>query len=158
MKRSLALALLGLALIATPAQARFSDAALVGGVSFKQDPPVPAAVVKMIKAARVINTKPYVYGGGHGSFDSAGYDCSGSVSYVLHAAGLLDTPAASGALAAWGAPGPGKWVTIYANGGHAWMTIGKRRFDTIALKQTGARLTAAPAAKGGYVARHPVGL
>ena len=156
MKRSFALALLGLA-FATPAQARPVDAARVGGVSFKQTH-VPADVVKMIRAAKRINTKPYVYGGGHGSFDAAAYDCSGSVSYVLNAAGLLASPMASGGLAAWGAPGPGKWVTVYANCGHAWMTIGKRRFDTIALKQTGARLTGAAASTGGYVARHPVGL
>lgn len=157
MKRSFALALLFAALIAAPAQARPLDAARVGGVSFEKVH-VPADVVKMIRAARRIDTKPYVYGGGHGSFESSGYDCSGSVSYVLHAAGLLDVPMASGGLMSWGAPGPGKWITVYANGGHAWMTIGKRRFDTIALKQTGSRLTDAPASKGGYVARHPVGL
>lgn len=157
MKRLIALALLAATFVAAPAQARSSDAARVGGVSF-QKVHVPADVVKMIRAARRINTKPYVYGGGHGSFRSAGYDCSGSVSYVLNAGGHLDAPLASGGLMSWGLPGEGKWVTVYANGGHAYMVIGKRRFDTIALKSSGARLTARQVSSAGYVARHPVGL
>jgi hypothetical protein len=157
MKRSIALALLVAAIWPAIAQAKMYDAARVGGVSFKKVH-VPSDVVKMIHAAKRINTKPYVWGGGHGSFQASGYDCSGSVSYVLNAGGKLDTPAASGPLMSYGRPGPGKWVTVYANAGHAYMVIGKRRFDTIALKQTGARLTREPVSPEGYVARHPVGL
>lgn len=156
MKRSFALALLGLALIATPAQARY-DAARVGGVSYAGKH-VPADVVKMIRAAKRINTKPYLWGGGHGSFTAAGYDCSGSVSYVLNAGGHLDAPLASGGLAGWGEPGRGRWVTVYANAGHVYMTIGKRRFDTIALKATGSRLSGQRVSPAGYTARHPRGL
>jgi cell wall-associated NlpC family hydrolase len=115
-------------------------------------------VARMIGAGDRIARLPYVWGGGHGSFDSAGYDCSGSVSYVLHAAGLLSTPTDSTGLEAFGAPGPGRLVTIYANSGHAWMTIAGRRFDTIALQETGTRWSAAIPSSAAYVARHPVGM
>jgi hypothetical protein len=111
----------------------------------------------MVKAGDRIAKFPYVYGGGHGSFTSSGYDCSGSVSYVLHAAGLLSVPEASTALESFGAPGPGRHVTIYANADHAWMTIDGRRFDTIALQETGTRWSHTIPATDGYVVRHPVG-
>ena len=127
----------------------------VGGQPYR---PVPQAVDKMEAAAERIAKVPYVYGGGHGSFRSAGYDCSGSVSYVLHAGGKLAAPQASGALMGYGLPGKGRYITIYANGGHAWMTIRGRRFDTIALKQFGSRLTRIPGDTSGYVVRHPRGL
>jgi peptidoglycan hydrolase-like protein with peptidoglycan-binding domain len=110
----------------------------------------------MIAAANQIATRPYVWGGGHGSFQSAGYDCSGSVSYVLHAAGLLSSPLDSTALESYGAPGPGKYVTIYANAGHAWMTINGRRFDTSAMWQSGSRWGGARSGAG-FVVRHPPG-
>ncbi|MCW3014652.1 MAG: Peptidoglycan-binding domain 1 protein [Solirubrobacterales bacterium] len=113
---------------------------------------------QMKQAGQRIARHPYVYGGGHGSFTASGYDCSGSVSYVLHAAGLLKAPLASGALATYGRPGRGKHVTIYANGGHAFMVVDGRRFDTIALKQTGTRWSATIGSTQGYVARHPQGL
>jgi hypothetical protein len=90
----------------------------------------PRAVRKAINAANRIHTRPYIWGGGHRSFKSRGYDCSGAVSYVLHAAGLLRSPMASGPLMRWGAPGIGSWITVYANSGHAWMTIAGLRFDT----------------------------
>jgi peptidoglycan hydrolase-like protein with peptidoglycan-binding domain len=117
-----------------------------------------AEIAEMIGAGNEIATTPYVYGGGHGSFNSIGYDCSGSVSYVLHAAGLLSTPEDSTQLESYGAPGPGRYVTIYANAGHAWMTIDGRRFDTVALQETGTRWSSSMASTAGYVVRHPVGL
>jgi hypothetical protein len=90
----------------------------------------PRQVRKAIAAANRIHTRPYIWGGGHRSFKSSGYDCSGAVSYVLHAAGLLRSPMASGPLMAWGAPGIGSWITVYANRTHAWMTVAGLRFDT----------------------------
>ena len=118
----------------------------------------PSAVSAMVAAGDRIATLPYIYGGGHGSFSSAGYDCSGSVSYVLHAAGLLSSPEDSSALESYGAAGPGRYVTIYANAGHAFMTIDGRRFDTVALAETGSRWSSTSAGTGGFVVRHPVGL
>jgi hypothetical protein len=112
----------------------------------------------MIAAANQIATRPYVYGGGHASFTSYGYDCSGTVSYVLHAAGLLSSPEDSTGLESYGAPGPGRYVTIYATAGHAWMTIDGRRFDTVALAETGTRWASGGGEFDGYVERHPVGL
>jgi cell wall-associated NlpC family hydrolase len=119
---------------------------------------VERALREMKRAGHEIARHPYVYGGGHGSFTASGYDCSGSVSYVLHAAGLLQTPLASGAFTTYGRPGRGKHVTIYANGGHAFMVVDGRRFDTIALKQTGTRWSSTIGSTSGYVARHPEGL
>ncbi len=118
----------------------------------------PGAIGVMIAAGDQIATLPYIYGGGHGSFSSAGYDCSGSVSYVLHAAGLLAAPEDSSALEGYGAPGPGRSVTIYANAGHAFMTIDGRRFDTVALAETGTRWSSTMVDTSGFVVRHPVGL
>jgi peptidoglycan hydrolase-like protein with peptidoglycan-binding domain len=111
----------------------------------------------MVAAGNRIATRPYVYGGGHGSFNSYGYDCSGSVSYVLHAAGLLSAPEDSTELESYGAAGAGRYVTIYANSGHAWMTIQGRRFDTVALAETGSRWSRTMASTSGYVVRHPKG-
>jgi peptidoglycan hydrolase-like protein with peptidoglycan-binding domain len=114
-------------------------------------------VQRVIAAANQIATRPYVYGGGHGSFQSSGYDCSGSVSYALHGGGLLSSPLDSSALESYGAPGPGRHITIYANAGHAWMTIDGRRFDTSAQSETGSRWGGSRSAAG-YVVRHPPGL
>lgn len=131
---------------------------LEGGIVYEQPPPVPRAVARAESAADRIARKPYVWGGGHGSFEAAGYDCSGSVSYVLRAAGALSVPMASGALEGFGRPGPGRYITVYANGGHAWMTIRGRRFDTSALRGGGSRWTDEQRDGKGFVARHPVGL
>jgi peptidoglycan hydrolase-like protein with peptidoglycan-binding domain len=117
-----------------------------------------AKVAAMIAAGNRIATTPYIYGGGHGSFESSGYDCSGSVSYVLHAAGLLSSPEDSTSLESFGEPGPGSRVTIYANAGHAWMVIDGRRFDTGAQSTTGSRWGANDISTAGYVVRHPAGL
>lgn len=117
------------------------------------------ALRRMVRAGDHIATRPYVWGGGHGAFTASGYDCSGSVSYVLHGAGLLDHPLDSGALAGYGEPGPGRHVTIYANGGHVYMTIDGRRFDTSAMSQTGGtRWSKDLRSSGGYTVRHPAGL
>ncbi len=115
-------------------------------------------IARMVAAGNRIARTPYIYGGGHGSFNAAGYDCSGSVSYVLHGGGLLNTPLDSGKLMSWGEPGPGRHVTIYANPGHAYMVINGRRYDTSAVRETGSRWTNTMRSSGGYVVRHPSGL
>ncbi len=117
----------------------------------------PAQVREMIAAGNAIATLPYIWGGGHGSFISPGYDCSGSVSFVLNAAGLLSAPEVSGAFESYGAPGTGQWVTIYANSGHVWMQIAGWRFDTVALAEIGTRWSQGGGEYGGFVVRHPVG-
>lgn len=118
----------------------------------------PAAVQEMIAAGNRIATLPYIWGGGHGSFVSAGYDCSGSVSYVLNAAGLLSAPEVSGDFESYGDPGAGQWVTIYANAGHVWMEIAGWRFDTVALAEDGSRWSQGGGEFAGFVVRHPTGL
>ena len=118
---------------------------------------VMTALTDMIAAANSIQSLPYIWGGGHGSWVSPGYDCSGSVSYVLHAGGLLSVPEDSTGLESYGAPGPGQYITIYADAGHAWMTIEGRRFDTVALAETGTRWADGGGEFAGYVVRHPVG-
>ena len=115
-------------------------------------------MLRAIAAANRIAGLPYRYGGGHGSFDDSGYDCSGSVSYVLHAAGALGSPLDSSALMTYGAPGPGRWITVYANPGHAYMVIRGRRFDTTGRSQTGSRWQHDERSSAGYVVRHPPGL
>jgi peptidoglycan hydrolase-like protein with peptidoglycan-binding domain len=116
------------------------------------------AIARVIAAADEIATRPYVYGGGHGSFQSVGYDCSGSVSYALHGGGLLSSPEDSSELESYGAPGPGRYITIYANAEHAWMVIDGRRFDTVAQQETGSRWSDSMTSTAGYVVRHPAGL
>ena len=116
-----------------------------------------SVVSRAIAAGDRIATLPYRYGGGHGSFDDSGYDCSGSVSYVLHGAGLLSSPLDSSAFMSWGAPGPGKHITIYANSGHVFMTIDGRRFDT-GYGGNGNRWASGSRPTSGFVVRHPPGL
>jgi len=120
----------------------------------------PGRIARAIRAANRIARKPYLYGGGHGSFNSSGYDCSGSLSYVLHAAGLLRTSLTSGGFMNWGSPGRGRWLTIYANGGHAWMTIktsrGLRRYDKSGMDD-GTRWDRQIPSSSGYSVRHPTG-
>ncbi len=116
----------------------------------------PPAVVAAVAAANRINRKPYRYGGGHARFRDSGYDCSGTVSYVLHAAGYLRRPRASGDLMRFGRRGRGQWITVYANGGHAYMVIAGLRFDTSGPGPSGPRWRAQKRSSRGYVARHPV--
>jgi peptidoglycan hydrolase-like protein with peptidoglycan-binding domain len=118
----------------------------------------PAAVAAIIQAGNVIAHMPYRFGGGHQRWTDSGYDCSGSVSFALHGAGLLDTPLASYDFYTWGEAGPGQWVTIYAKDDHAYMVVAGLRYDTAASKGGGSRWTAAARAPAGYVARHPAGL
>ena len=112
----------------------------------------------LISAANRIATAPYKYGGGHGSYRDSGYDCSGSISYALHYAGLLRTPLDSSGLMSYGLPGRGRHVTIYAHPGHAYMVVDGRRFDTSAIRETGSRWTSTHRSSAGYVVRHPRGL
>ena len=118
----------------------------------------PAAVVAIIAAGNAIAHFPYRYGGGHDTWRDTGYDCSGSVSFALHGAGLLDTPMSSYDFPAWGESGPGQWVTVYARQDHAYMVVAGLRFDTSASKGGGSRWTTEPRSPDGYVARHPAGL
>jgi hypothetical protein len=131
--------------------------ALSNGVAL---PPLeaPEAVRQIIEAGNSIARTPYKWGGGHGKWQDTGYDCSGSVSFALAAAGLLDTPLASGPLMSWGKPGKGKWVTIYSNPGHVYLVVAGVRFDTSAPRETGSRWTNTMRSNAGFVARHPPGL
>jgi hypothetical protein len=121
----------------------------------------PTAVRQVIAAANKIRTTPYIWGGGHGRWLDSGYDCSGAVSFALHGGRLLSSPLASGSMTTWGAPGRGRWITIYANAGHAYAVIAGLRFDTAGNEsgESGPRwhesLTAA--AGGRFIARHPTG-
>ncbi len=120
----------------------------------------PAAVKKVIAAANKIRTKPYIYGGGHGRWWDRGYDCSGAVSFALRGAGLIDTPMPSGSLAGWGSAGKGRWITVYANGGHAYAVIAGLRWDTAGVTNgTGPRWhkSLRAQASGPFTARHPAG-
>jgi peptidoglycan hydrolase-like protein with peptidoglycan-binding domain len=118
----------------------------------------PAAVVAIIQSGNAIAHMPYRFGGGHQTWTDSGYDCSGSVSFALHGAGLLDTPLASYDFYTWGEAGPGQWVTIYAKDSHAYMVVAGLRYDTAASKGGGSRWTTAARPPAGYVARHPAGL
>jgi peptidoglycan hydrolase CwlO-like protein len=116
----------------------------------------PPAVAAAIEAANSIASTPYIWGGGHGSFESSGYDCSGSVSFALHGGGFLDSPLDSTGLTTWGEPGAGQWITVYGNSGHAWMTIAGLAFDTSG--GAGPRWHPSPVSSTeGFIARHPPG-
>jgi cell wall-associated NlpC family hydrolase len=125
-------------------------------------PPVdaPPAVKKVIAAANKIRTKPYIWGGGHGRWWDSGYDCSGSVSFALHGGGFLSSPLPSGPMESWGSAGRGRWITVYANAGHAYAVIAGLRWDTAGnTSGTGPRWheSTRAAASGPFVARHPAG-
>ncbi len=117
-----------------------------------------SVVSRVIAAGDEIANRPYVYGGGHGSFQSAGYDCSGSVSYALHGGGLLSSPEDSSALESYGEAGPGQHITIYANAEHAFMVVDGKRFDTVAQQEGGSRWSSSMTSTAGYVVRHPAGM
>lgn len=119
---------------------------------------IPIAVVRAVAAANRIAGKPYRYGGGHGSFNDSAYDCSGSVSYVLHAAGRLGRPRNSSGLMRYGSPGRGRYITIYANPGHTFMVINGRRYDTTGRTETGSRWQREMRPISSYAVRHPPGL
>jgi len=118
----------------------------------------PPAIKAVIAAANSIADTPYVWGGGHGSWYSYGYDCSGAVSFALYGGGLLDTPLTSGSLESYGEPGPGRWITIYANATHTYMTVAGLRWDTVGdAEGTGPRWHVEPPYPDGFVVRHPPG-
>ena len=140
------------------------DAASVTRQGMATVPPTaPPKVAAMILAANQVARKPYVYGGGHGGgpeglFIDSAYDCSGSMSFALASAGLLKAPTNSTGFESFGKAGPGKWVTIYANAGHAFMVIAGLRFDTSGRAESGTRWQAAPRTVSGFKVRHPAGL
>ena len=113
----------------------------------------------MIDAGNRIAKLPYIYGGGHGKWEDAGYDCSGSVSYALHAGGLQENVLVSGdyASAEGFEPGPGTWITIYGNPSHVYMVVAGLRFDTSGRSTAGTRWQADMRSGKGYTAVHPVG-
>jgi peptidoglycan hydrolase-like protein with peptidoglycan-binding domain len=128
----------------------------------------PLLVQEVIAAANQIIDKPYVYGGGHASWNDIGYDCSGSVSYALHGANLISAPEDSTELESYGVAGPGKWITIYADSGHTWIVVAGIAFDTADYggpnipNGDGPRWRSDPTGNladgGDYVVRHPAGL
>jgi cell wall-associated NlpC family hydrolase len=132
----------------------------------------PAPVQKAIWAANAIQDKPYRYGGGHGSFKDSGYDCSGTVSVALNAAGVLKTPLDSGSFLRWGQAGRGDWITVYTNPGHAYAVLAGLRLDTSAAYAPRGRMARKHAKAGekgprwrpsrrpssGFTARHAPGL
>lgn len=121
----------------------------------------PKKVEQMIRAANEIRNKPYKWGGGHGSWNDGGYDCSGAVGYVLHEAGLLNSPLTSGGLMRYGRPGGGRFVKIFANPEHVYMVIDGMRFDTSYITdgdRTGPGWSEYKRSKKGFKTRHPAGL
>jgi hypothetical protein len=184
MRKNLALAAAGatLALAAGPGPAT-AGAAVPWGAGCTTDPPgvqrtsascgaslvdgraiapagAPALVKRVIAAANQIDGRPYVWGGGHASWFTHGYDCSGAVGYALHGADLLATTMVSGQLAYWGEAGVGRWITVYANDEHVFMVVAGLRFDTRDAPPgvSGPRWHQASADPRGFVARHPAGL
>jgi hypothetical protein len=119
----------------------------------------PARVKDVIAAANRIRTKPYIFGGGHARWWDRGYDCSGSVSYALHGGEFLESPLPSGPMTKWGLPGEGRWITVYANGGHAYAVIAGVRWDTSGDSggETGPRWHTELRDNAGFTPRHPLG-
>jgi cell wall-associated NlpC family hydrolase len=135
-----------------------STAILLSGIALAP-PDAPEAVQNVINAANQIVGRPYIWGGGHASFYSYGYDCSGSVSWALHGAALIPEPLTSGSLEGWGEAGPGKWITVYANADHTFMEVDGLRWDTVGdARGTGPRWHLMPTSTAGFVERHPPGL
>lgn len=123
----------------------------------------PYQVVRAIQAANRIHRRTYIWGGGHRAFKAKGYDCSGAVSYVLHAAGVLSSPLVSGQLASWGMPGPGSWITVFANKTHTYMYVAGLRYDTSPLGESvdqgrGPRWRYTLRTGTGFAVRHYAGL
>lgn len=120
----------------------------------------PPAIQAAIAAGNAIKHLPYRWGGGHRTFFDTGYDCSGAVSYLLHAAGFLASPLPSGPLASsWGVPGKGRWITVYANASHTYMVVAGLRFDTSAVGEklnqgSGPRWRATKRKPRGYTAKY----
>ncbi len=118
----------------------------------------PPVVQEVIKAGNEIAKKRYIYGGGHGKWEDDGYDCSGSVSYALHGAGLLENSMASGGFMDWAEKGAGQWITVYAKGSHMYMVVAGLRYDTSGRASAGTRWQESKRSTSGYAERHPRGL
>jgi hypothetical protein len=118
----------------------------------------PPAVAALVAAGNRIASLPYKYGGGHASFDDTAYDCSGSVSFALHGAALLDATLDSTGLSRWGVAGPGAWITVYANKTHTYLVVAGLRFDTSGQRRAGTRWQAETRSAKGFKVRHPLGL
>jgi peptidoglycan hydrolase-like protein with peptidoglycan-binding domain len=142
-----------------PTQLAPGDTAQIGSDGLAIAPAsAPPQVQAIIAAGNQIASKPYKYGGGHGKWNDSGYDCSGSVSYALHGAGLLDTALPSGDFTDWGDPGPGQWVTLYAKSSHMFMVVAGIRFDTSGRTKNNTRWQTDMRSTRGYTAVHPPGL
>ncbi len=134
-----------------------STSILLTGIALPP-PDAPQAVKDVVNNANAIVGRPYVWGGGHGSFYSYGYDCSGAVSFALFGGGMIPRPLTSGELEGWGAPGPGKWITVYANASHTFAEIAGLRYDTSGTESgTGPRWHLGSRPTGEFVVRHPPG-
>ena len=130
-------------------------------INGKAVPPanIPHEALRAVAAGNELHGKPYRMGGGHKSFHDQAYDCSGTVSYLLHHAGCLDEPTTSSALRKFGEKGEGKWITVYAKNGHTFIVVAGLRMDTgYNGSREGPRWTTKPRPAKGYVARHPAGL
>jgi cell wall-associated NlpC family hydrolase len=150
-----------LGLEAAAASAMTPQATLTPGGRAIAPPSAPPSVKATIEAANRIRHRPYRWGGGHRSWNSPGYDCSGSVSYVLHAAGLLESPLDSTGFMRWGGGGPGSWVRIYANREHVFAVIAGLRWDTSYSDdgdRSGPGWSEEMRSGGGFRLRHPLGL
>ena len=137
-----------------------SRAVLCNGIAYAPSK-APANVKCAIWAANTLRGKPYVWGGGHGSFNDYGYDCSGTVSFALHHANLLATPVPSSDFLRYGERGRGRWITIYARRGHTFAVIAGLRLDTTDLRcggDVGPRWYVDDRDTRGFAARHPIGL
>jgi peptidoglycan hydrolase-like protein with peptidoglycan-binding domain len=144
---------------AAPAPLAPGDKATVGSDGLAMAPAnAPDQVKAIIAAGNEIAKTPYRYGGGHGSWQDSGYDCSGSVSYALHGAGLLEQSMPSGGFMSWGDAGPGQWITLYAKSSHIFMVVAGLRFDTSGRSNAGTRWQADMRSGAGYSVRHPAGL
>ncbi len=136
-----------------------SHAALRNGVAYAPSR-APANVQNAIWAVNTLRRKPYRWGGGHGSFYDRGYDCSGTVSFALHSAGMLAAPMPSSDFLRYGERGPGRWITIYSRHGHTFAVIAGLRLDTTDLRyggDVGPRWYVDGRDTSGFAARHPVG-
>jgi hypothetical protein len=143
--------------VSSPPPSTSRVARLVNGVAYAPAG-APRAVARAIRAGNKLQDKPYLYGGGHKSFVDSAYDCSGAVSFALHGGKLLSSPLPSGSLMSWGLAGAGRWITVYANAGHAYAVIAGLRLDTSGTGGRGPRWQLVQRDPVGFVARHPAGL
>lgn len=156
------LAVLVCALLAiSPLSAGAAPRATLQGSKAVAPKQAPRAVKQMIKAANHIRHRPYKWGGGHKDWKSHGYDCSGSVSYVLHRGGYLDYPLDSTGFMKWGKKGPNRWVKIFASKEHVFMVIAGLRWDTSYITdgdRSGPGWSEMKRPTRGFKLRHPAGI